>query len=689
MPITPVEPVDEMMHGVCITDPYRWLEDQSSERTREWLLQQVTLSNRYLNGLPNRPRIRGRVSEYLSFPTLSIPIKVNNRYFFSRRDPGQDQASIYFRSGSDGADCLLVDPNRDSDGSTSFVILTVSENARRVAYGVREGGEDEFAVRFVDVDSRQILSDGIPKEDNLFFCPVPDLTGYYYRRALNGESAVCFHNLNTDRAADTELLRIPHDPKCGIGLMYLHDLKYLLVLVTQYGLQNTTDCYIYDLGAESHARQMLKGFSYKFIPLFADRDLYFLTDYEAPNNRLMRLAWNESAPGQWKEVVGETDSTIRYVSNVGGRVFVSYVTELMTRTHIFQLNGKFIGEIDYPEAGTATVPSGYCKSDEAFYMFSSLRHPPTIFRYNTRSGKQDIWWQCPIPVDLRSIRIKRTSYTSKDGTNIPISIAYKRTTRRRKGPTILTAYGGFGLSQTSSFSSRAALWIELGGFYAVANIRGGGEFGEAWHNAAVRQKRQTAFDDFLKGAEWLIERGYTSRSKLALVGGSNAGLLVGAALTQCPNICAAVVCSCPLLDMLRYHLRPSMHLYISEFGCSDDRAEFEYLLKYSPYHRVVDGVAYPAALFLSGDADTRCDPMHARKMVAKLQAATSSSRPILLHYSPKRGHAGTLPLHQRIETLTDQLCFLSTQLDMWGHAARQLDSGVVEGLLNYPVIRKP
>jgi prolyl oligopeptidase len=395
--------------------------------------------------------------------------------------------------------------------------------------------------------------------------------------------------------------------------------------------------------------------------------LYLRTNWQAPNSRIVDIDLASPGRDHWRTIVPEGPSAIESFSLAGGKLFVRYLDNVSTRIGVFDPTGKLVREIKFPALGTAGGMTGRWSSDEAFYTFASFAQPTTIYRYNTSTGNQEEWARINVPIATDQIEVKQVWYQSKDKTRIPMFLVYKKGLKLDSNrPTYLTGYGGFNLSLTPSFSALAAYWAENGGVFAQPGLRGGGEFGEKWHRAGMLENKQNVFDDFIGAAEWLISNHYTRSSRLAIGGGSNGGLLVGAALTQRPDLFQAVVCSFPLLDMVRYQNFLVARFWVPEYGSSEDAKQFPYILKYSPYHNVKKGVKYPAVLLISGDSDTRVAPLHARKMAALLQASTGSDRPILLHYDTKAGHSGGLPVTKQIDNLTDELSFLFWQLGVTG-----------------------
>jgi prolyl oligopeptidase len=407
-----------------------------------------------------------------------------------------------------------------------------------------------------------------------------------------------------------------------------------------------------------------------FFVMLGGNRLFLRTNWNAPKWRILEVDLANPGRDHWREVIPQGDAAIEGASAVGGKLAVSLVQEALVRVRLFDTNGKLVRELKPPTLGSLSLPSGEWDSSESFYTFNSFHIPTTIYRYDLASGKQTVWFQSKVPIQTERYEVKQVWYPSKDGTKIPMFLAYAKGLKLDgSNPALLTGYGGFNLSSSPSFSAFAAAWISNGGVWALANLRGGGEYGEAWHHAGMLEKKQNVFDDFIAAAEWLVRSKYTSPDHLAIRGRSNGGLLMGAMITQRPDLFAAVSCGYPLLDMVRYHKFLIASYWVPEYGSSEDPEQFKYIYAYSPYHHVRPGTKYPAVLFTSGDSDTRVAPLHARKMTALMQAANGSDKPILLHYDTKAGHIGATPVSKEIENTTDELDFLMWQLKMTPSAA--------------------
>ena len=659
-PSTRKSDVKEAIHGVEIPDPYRWLEEQEDPATRAWIAEQNKYSESVLGALPNRGELKGRISELLKIEVVGIPFERGGRYFFAKRLPNQDQFVLYARNGEKGKDEVLVDPHPMSAAHTTSVnFLDVTDDGKLVAYGIRQGGEDEVTVKFLDVATHRELPDSLPRARYSGVAVKPDKSGVYFSKQTKEGPRVFSHLMGSDPSRDSKLFGDGYGPEKIISVDLSETGRFLQIVVSHGAAAKKTEVYVQDLSSGDPLVPIVRDLEARFQPAIAGERMYLQTNWDAPRGRVLAVDLKSPAREKWQEVVPTGQGVIQGMSVAGGKLFVNYLEDVVSRVKVFGVGGKPEREIAFPAIGSVGGMRGRWKSNEAFFTFTSYVIPTTIYRYDVATGAQTVWARLNVPIDSDRFEVSKVHYASKDGTKIPMFLVHKKGLKLDgTNPTLLTGYGGFTISLTPAFAARAALWAESGGVYAVPNLRGGGEFGEAWHKAGMLSKKQNVFDDFIAAAEWLIANRYTSSQKLVISGGSNGGLLVGAALTQRPDLFSAVVCSYPLLDMVRYHRFLVAGYWVPEYGSAEDPEQFKTLYAYSPYHRVRPGVRYPAVLFITGDSDTRVAPLHARKMTARLQASTASDRPILLHYDTKAGHSGGLPVFKQIEDLTDELSFL-------------------------------
>jgi prolyl oligopeptidase len=676
-PETKKDGTRETVQGVEIADPYRWLEDQSSPETRAWIDAENAYTKKVLAGAPGREALEARIAELLKVDVFTTPSEKGGRYFFSRRAANQDLPVLYVRKGLQGSDEVLVDPDTLSpDHSLSASFLDVSDDGSVVVYGVRHGGEDEVIVRLLAVDGRKALPDELPRARYSGVALTPDKKAIYYSKQTKEGPRVYRHDMGTDPAADARLFGDGYGPEKIIGAGLSGDGKYLTLVVSHGSAATKTEVYVQEIAAGGPIRPVVNDVDARFSPSVGGDTMFLQTNWEAGNGRILAVDLKSPARENWKEVVPQGKSAIQDTALAGGRLFVRYSENVVPKVRIFEPNGKGAGEISDPAIGTVSNVAGDWGKKEAFYTYQSYVTPPTIYRYDVATASRSVFARTEVPIASDRYEVEQVRYLSKDGTEIPMFLVHRKgLARDGRNPALLTGYGGFTLSSTPGYSALASLFVELGGVYAVANLRGGGEFGEAWHKAGMLEKKQNVFDDFIAAAEWLVARKWTSREKLAITGGSNGGLLVGAALTQRPELFRAVVCSYPLLDMVRYHKFFVAGYWVPEYGSSESAEQFQYLYAYSPYHRVKAGTAYPAVLFITGDADTRVAPLHARKMTALMQAdsADQSDRPVLLYYDERAGHSRGLiltPVSKQIEDLSTEMLFLTWQLQMAPPAAK-------------------
>jgi prolyl oligopeptidase len=665
-PTTQAKPVTDNVSGHEITDPYRWLEDGKSPQTRAWIGEQMKYTEDYLNQVKNRPGIVKRLTELERVETYTIPLERNGVYFFTKRLPEENQASIYMRKGLHGEDVRLIDATKlSADQNTSIGINDIAQDGSLLVYGIRQGGADEEVIKVLDVNKHQELPDTLPRARYNNMNLAPDKKGLYYGKFEHTGTNVYYHHFGTDPSQD----QLVFGKKFGdetFGQMELIDPRvtesgrYLVITVGHGVPAKRVDIYTKDLRSpDSQIKQIVHGIDSRFTPVNYGDDLYVMTDYKAPNYSVLKIAIDDPAPDKWKTIVPEGKDAITNVSIVGGKLFVTGLHDVVTETRIFSLDGKQVGQISYPALGSASPVRGRAAGHEGFYRFESFTIPPTICHFDTSTDKADIFAKPTVPFNSDNFDVKQVFYNSKDGTRVPMFIAGKKGAKRDgTTPTLMYAYGGFNLSTTPQWDPEYAWWIEQGGYYAQPSLRGGGEYGEKWHEAGMFEKKQNVFDDFFAAAEYLIDNKYTSPEHFAIRGRSNGGLLMGAAMTQHPELFGAIWCGYPLLDMIRFQNFLVGRWWTAEYGSAENPQQFPYLIKYSPYQNVRRGAKYPAIMFNTGDSDTRVDPLHARKMTALMQAESGSTRPILLHYETNAGHSSGVSITQRVNDTADELAFL-------------------------------
>jgi len=677
--------VVDSIHGVEVADPYRWLEITDADEVQTWIKAQNQYTRATLDGIQGRQIIRERLNELLAIGTISTPAVRRQRYFYTKREGRQNQPVLFVRDGLWGENRVLLDPNTLSeDGTVALDWYHPSRDGKRMAYGVSPSGSEQSTLRVLDVASGEHVGHAIPFTRACSVAWKPDGSGFYYTRyptpgsvpagEENYHRHVFYHSLGSDPAEDAEVFGQGRSPQDWPNLDISPDGRWLLVSVHQGWAKS--EVYLRDLSQPvSQFATVVEGVEALFTGEIQNDRLYLHTNLEAPRYRLLSV--DPANPGRemWQELVPEREAVLQQVAVIGGRLFAHYLRDATSRLELFSLEGKPEREVELPTLGSLSGLGGEWDGHEAFFGFTSFAVPPEVYRVDLSEqpltpaplprGQRgvELWEKVTAPIDPSQYAIRQVRYRSKDGTEVPMFIVHRRGLELDgKRPTVLYGYGGFNVNQTPAFGRSLPMWLEHGGVYAVANLRGGGEYGESWHRAGMLGNKQNVFDDFIAAAEWLIENRYTNPKRLAIYGGSNGGLLVGAALTQRPDLFQAVVCAVPLLDMLRYHHFRIAKLWVPEYGSADDAHQFPWLYAYSPYHRVRDGVSYPAVLLTTAESDSRVDPMHALKMAARLQAASDSDRPVLLRVESKAGHGAGKPLSKTIDEQSDIWCFLFWQL---------------------------
>ena len=667
-PPTEVREVVDTLHGVEVPDPYRWLEDQEAPETRAWIDAQNAYTDTVLNALPGREELRARAAAVLERDAIGLPYERGGRYFYSKRRADQDLAVLYLRDGIDGEERVLIDPHPMSpDHTISVELRDISDDGTRMAYAVREGGVDEVSIRVREVDTGEDLADVLPPARYGQVTLAADGSGLYYERYGDVTPRVMFHAFGTPMADDVQLFGDGYERHQIPVTVISDDGRWMAVHVIE-GSSGPTEIHVKDLERDTpFVTAIADGVSESWAD-FAGGELFIVTNLDAPNKRVVLADPADPAFERWREVVpARDDVVVEAAAALGGKLAVSYLQDVQPRVAIHDLDGTHVRDIAFDTLGSVGGGAGRWTSDEAFFTFQTFHVPSTIYRYDIATGEQSVWVAPELPVEAAAYEVDQRRFTSQDGTEVPMFIVHRPdVVLDGSNPTLLTGYGGFNNSMTPAFSALATTWLESGGVFALANMRGGGEFGEEWHRAGMLESKQNVFDDFIAAAEHLIAAGYTSSEHLAIRGGSNGGLLVGAVSNQRPDLFGAVVCTYPLLDMVRYHQFLVASFWVPEYGSSDDPEQFAYIHAYSPYHNVIDGGDYPATLYLSGDGDTRVAPLHARKMAALMQAKNGSDNPILLRYHTQAGHSGGQPVSQQIDEMVDTVSFLLWQVGRVG-----------------------
>jgi prolyl oligopeptidase len=671
-PPAAIHDTTDLLHGETISDPYRWLEDGDAPETLLWTEQQNALTQAHLASIPGRERIRRRLEELLSIGVLSVPTPRRGRYFYLRREGRQNQPVLYWREGVDGADRVAVDPNAlNESGTTALDWYYPSADGRLLAYGISENGSEESVLHLLELETGRYLPERISRMRAASLAWLPDGTGFYYTRypapgtVPEGDQpyhrAIYVHRLGTDPERDSLVFK-PAEKEHWPGVSLSPDGRWLVINVARTFDQ--TDLYLQDLTSGGEMVAVARDLPATFDGELAHGRLFLRTNLDAPTYRLYLVDPEQPDQSAWREIVPpRKDAVLEGIAVAQKRLGLSYLERASSRLRLTDFDGRLIQEIALPTLGSLFGVEAEWNGRELFYGFSSYTVPPSVYRIDLKSGHASRWRRVEARIDPNRFVVRQVSYESKDGTPISMFLVHPTgLVRDSSNPTYLTGYGGFNISMTPAFSRSLLLWLEHGGVIAIPNIRGGGEYGESWHQAGMLGSKQNSFDDFIAAAEWLIRERYTRPERLAAAGGSNGGLLVGAVLTQRPELVRAVLVQVPLLDMLRYHRFLLARLWIPEYGSPDDPEQFRWLRAYSPYHHVRQGVVYPAVLLATAESDTRVDPMHARKMAARLQAATSGDRPVLLRLESRAGHGAGKPLSKVVDELTDSWTFVFSEV---------------------------
>jgi prolyl oligopeptidase len=670
--------VVEDFHGVKVADPYRWLEDSDTPDTRAWIEAQNEITFDYLERIPQREAIKERITKLWNYERFDTPYQRGGRYFMERNDGLQNQDVLYTLDALSAPPRVLIDPNTFSqDGTISLAGAWPSEDGRYMAYGISDGGSDwrEFKVR--DVVTGRDLDDHLEWIKFSGAAWTHDHQGFFYGRfdepkdenALTSTvyyKKIYYHRLGSPQAEDQLIHENPDEKEWGFEPEVTEDGRYLIIYAS-HGTRRLNLIYYRDLTAVApRTVELITEWEAQFGLIGNDGPVfYFFTDYEAPRARVIAIDTRHPEKENWREIIPEAADTLRGVTLVGDKFICQYLSDAHSKVRVHEMTGRWIRDVELPGLGAAGGFGGQRRDTETFYSYTDFATPATIYRYDMTTGKSAVFKKPDVDFDPADYETKQVFYHSKDGTRVPMFITHKKGIRQNgKNPTYLYGYGGFDIPITPGFSVSNLVWMEMGGVYAVANIRGGGEYGKDWHEAGMKLVKQNVFDDFIAAAEWLIDNDYTRPSKLAIGGGSNGGLLVGACMTQRPELFGACLPAVGVLDMLRFHRFTIGWAWTSDYGCATDPEEFKALYAYSPLHNVKSGTKYPATMITTGDHDDRVVPAHSFKFAAAIQAAQAGPAPTLIRIETRAGHGAGKPTSMRIEEYTDRWAFLVKALDM-------------------------
>lgn len=665
-------------NGVKVADPFRGLENPDAPETRRWIEAENKLTNSYLATIPGRAQIKARLTELWNYEKYSAPFKEGKRYFYYKNDGLQNQSVLYVADSAGDAGRILLDPNTLSkDGTVALNGIAITDDGATMAYGLSAAGSDWQEWHFRDVSTGKDLPDVLT---NIKFSGASwtrDGAGVFYSRYpaaneatkledANYNQKLYFHKIGTPQTDDILIYERPDDKELGIGGFVSEDGEWLIINLSK-GTSPKNLVYFKNLKMkDAPTLALVDKFEADYTFVGNDKsNFYFKTDKDAPRGKIVAINVLARDARIWKDVVPQTNDTIEGVSFINNQFVVNYLKDAATRIKIYDLSGKPARDVALPGIGSAGGFAGKRFDTETFYTFSSFATPPTIYRYDLKTGKSDVFRQSNVKFNPADYEVKQVFYNSKDGTRIPMFVVHKKGLKLDgNNPTLLYAYGGFNISMTPAFSVSRLAWMEMGGVFAMPNLRGGGEYGEAWHEAGTMAKKQNVFDDFIAAAEYLIANKYTQPKKLAISGGSNGGLLIGATLNQRPDLFGAALPAVGVMDMLRFQKFTIGWAWTSDYGSSDNAEDFKWLYAYSPLHNIKKGAKYPAVMVTTADHDDRVVPAHSFKYTATLQEANASDRPILIRIETKAGHGAGKPTTKQIEEISDVYGFLMKELDM-------------------------
>jgi prolyl oligopeptidase len=674
-PTTKKEPIVDTLHGTPVTDPYRWLEESDNPAVREWTDKENAYTRAYLDQLPGRDAIRNRLDTLTQITALGVPHPAHGRYFYTKREGKQNQPVLYVRDGVNGTDRVLLNVNElAADGTTALDWHFPSKDGRLLAYGLSIGGNEQSTLHIRDVSTGKDLPDVIPSTRACSVAWLPDASGYYYTRypkagsVPKGDEAynrhIYFHKLGDAPDKDPELFGAGREKEDWPNISLSPNGRWLVV-IEQKGWAKT-EVYVADTTKQPlEFKTLVEKVPAIFEATATNDAIYVRTNDNAPRYKLYAVSPHHLERTAWREIIPEGKDVLEHVYIADHTLATVSMLKATSRLRLCSPDGKLKKEIALPMLGSVVGVGSEVDGKELFFGFQSFTRPQQIFRVDLTNNESKQWAAVTADIDFAAYDVQQVEFPSKDGTKVTMFLAGKKGFQRNgNNPTLLYGYGGFNINLTPAFSGARFAFLEKGGILAIANLRGGGEYGEEWHQSGMLGNKQNVFDDFIAAAEWLIKEKVTSPNKLAIQGGSNGGLLTGAVMTQRPEMFRAVVCQVPLLDMVRYHKFQIARLWIPEYGSSDQSDQFQWLHAYSPYHHVKDGEKYPATLFTAAEGDSRVDPLHARKMAARLQAANASPYPILVRLETKAGHGAGKPRGKQLDELADVYSFLFAQLGM-------------------------
>lgn len=656
-------------HGTKIPDPYRWLEDNNSEETEKWVEEQNKITNDYLSKIPFREALKKRLTDLWNYEKYSAPSKIGDHYIFSKNDGLQEQSVIYIQKGLNGEPEVFLDPNKLSeDGSVSLAGLSFSKDYKYASYMVSRGGSDWREVFVMDVNSKK-LTDDLTKwvkfsgtawyKDGYFYSRYDEPKQGEELKQSNEFQKLFYHKLGTKQSEDKLVIEDKENPKRGFGAGVTEDENFLIINVWE-GSSSNNMLYYKDLASNGKIVKLIDvaDAEYEFIDNIGNKFL-LKTNLNAPNGRVVLVDLKNSTKENWKTIIPESKDVIQSISLFGEKLIVTFLKDANSKVSVFNIEGKYLYDIQLPDLGTVSGFGGKKNETETFYTFTSFTYPPTIYKYDIINNKSELFRKSDVKFDMQAYETKQVFYESKDGTKVPMFIVHKKGLELNgENPTLLYAYGGFNISMQPGFSVTRIPLLENGAVYAMACLRGGSEYGEDWHKAGMLDKKQNVFDDFISAAEWLIKNKYTNPNKLAVQGGSNGGLLIGAVINQRPQLYKVAFPMVGVMDMLRFHKFTIGWAWVPEYGSSDKPEQFNYLIKYSPLHNIKKDTDYPATMVTTADHDDRVFPAHSFKYAATLQELNNGKNPALIRIETKVGHGAGTSTSKSIELYTDLWSFM-------------------------------
>ena len=657
--------------GTTVKDPYQWMEDMDSPEVAQWVKNQQALTQQYLDKLPWKESLQKRYKKLLNYEKMSTPSLKNDRLFYTYNTGLRDQSVVYMKEGKEGKGEVLLDPNTFSeDGTVALSAMAVSKNGKYLAYATSSAGSDWKEAFVMNIENREKLDDHVQwikftglewYKDGFFYGRFPEPTeGEDELSAANKGQKIYYHKVGTPQAEDQLIYEDTANPNNYFGLQVTDDERFLILSVTQ-GAAGKNNLMYKDLEKDGAFQPLVEGFdSQNSVVTVQEGYFYIKTDYQAPNGRLVKVDPSKKAKDQWEEVIPETEGVLKGINFIGEKFLTTYMVNASSKAYVFNTEGKKEQEIELPGIGSVYGFGGHEANKETYFTFTSYNYPHTIFHYDIQSHTVEEYWQADVPFEPQDFKVEQRFFESKDGTEVPLFLVYhKRLNRDSTHPAYVYGYGGFNISLTPGFQVSPIPYLQEGGVYAVVNLRGGGEFGQEWHEAGMLENKQNVFDDFIAANNYLIAEGISSPDQIAIAGGSNGGLLVGACMTQEPDLFAAALPSVGVMDMLRFHKFTIGWAWTSEYGHpEEDSAAFENLYSYSPYHNLEKGVDYPATLVKTADHDDRVVPAHSFKFISRLQEYHGGTDPVLIRIESKAGHGAGKPISKIIDELADTWAFV-------------------------------